>query len=375
MSRWQVVVLVLGVLGLGWGLNLGSAEAGDCIPSSIAPGSCVAPIPASSGFASPQRPEKSLLDRAWYARLSDNVNVYAEPSHSAPIVRNVGDGFLFVTLMSQVDNNGETWYQINYGEYVYKDDLTIVNASKFSGVEVLYQPVRPFGWFVADWRPSSRPGGDPDPNFERLPRYTFFQVYDAVVDDEDWIWYNIGRGRWIKQTYVSVIDVSPRPAGIGPDEYWVQIDLYEQNFAAYQGDRMVYASLVSSGLNRWPTDEGIFHVWDRWRITPMDGAQGKIDYYDIEDVPYTMFFDDGIALHGAYWHDRFGYKHSHGCVNMPPRDAEWVFLWSENSTQPLAVSVVTSDPHDYFMQHGHLLPGALGLTLNMGSFDGGLLVR
>ena len=53
-------------------------------------------------------------------------------------------------------------------------------------------------------------------------------------------------------------------------------------------------------------------------VTKMSGAEGKVDDYFIEDVPHTMFFDNDIALHGAYWHDRFGYKHSHGCVNMPP---------------------------------------------------------
>ncbi len=364
-SRWHIWLFVWAIVVLGGGLGWDSAEAQDCLRSNIAPGECVAPIPAGSGFASPKKPENSLLDRAWYARLRDNINIYTEPRHDAPIVRNVGDGFLFVTLQAQVENNGEIWYRVNDGQYVYKDDLILVNASKFTGVEVLRQPVRPFGWFVAESRPSAEPGGEPSMAFERLPRYTFFQVYAAAEDDEGWIWYNIGSGRWLKQTFASVVDVTPRPIGIGPDDFWVQVDLYEQNVSAYEGDRMVYATLVSSGLNRWATNEGQFHVWDRWLTTPMDGAQGKIDYYDIEEVPYTMFFDEGIALHGAYWHDRFGYKHSHGCVNMPPRDAEWVFLWSRQAPQPLAVSVITSDPHDYFLRHGDLLPGILGMVFNV----------
>jgi lipoprotein-anchoring transpeptidase ErfK/SrfK len=93
----------------------------------------------------------------------------------------------------------------------------------------------------------------------------------------------------------------------------------------------------------------------------MSGAEGKVDYYLVEDVPHTMFFDipNEIALHGAYWHDRFGYKHSHGCVNMPPLDAEWVFNWSADTApintqatddEGLWVWVHTSDPQNYLIK-------------------------
>jgi hypothetical protein len=59
-----------------------------------------------------------------------------------------------------------------------------------------------------------------------------------------------------------------------------------------------------------------------------------------------MYFDElmGIALHGTFWHDRFGYKHSHGCVNMTILDAEWTFKWSENAPNDLWVWVHTSNP-------------------------------
>ena len=85
----------------------------------------------------------------------------------------------------------------------------------------------------------------------------------AVTDVDGWLWYNIGDDRWIRQTQVSLLDVDSPPAEVGPGEYWVEVDLYEQTFAAYEGPRMVYAGLISSGLNRWPTEEGIFQVWSR----------------------------------------------------------------------------------------------------------------
>ncbi len=328
------------------------AAAAKCYFHSVAVGYVCEGTKTEPMFEKPVQPADSFLPHMTYARLHDNINVYPQPTTSVPPVRNVGDGFLFATVQGAVENEGQLWYIINYGEYVRAEDLTIVEDSEFSGVEVNRQPERPFGWIIVDYWPSRQPGAKPEPGTPKLKRYTFFQVYDAKVADDGWIWYNIGNGYWMRQTYVSLVDVSPRPAEIGPDEYWVEVDLYEQSFAAYVGDRMVYAGLVSSGLNQWPTHEGLFQVWARFKQTKMSGAEGKKDYYFIEDVPHTMYFDYDIALHGAYWHDRFGYKHSHGCVNMPPKDAEWVFNWSANAPNDLWVWVHSSDPHTIFEKQG-----------------------
>jgi hypothetical protein len=300
--------------------------------------------PTPSIFIEPQQFPDSPLEKASYARLKDFTNVYPEPTTAVAPARNVGDGFLFVTVQAVEEHNGETWFMINLNEWVREEDLILVEDSNFTGFEIHAQPERSFGWMVVDFWFSDKPGGEPALGALKLPRYTFFEVFDVVEADDGWLWYDIGNGRWINQKHVSLIDVSPRPEEIGEDEYWVEIDLYEQTFAAYEGDQMVYAGLVSSGLNQWPTREGLFQVWDRQTRTKMSGAEGKVDYYYIEDVPHTMYFDDEIALHGAFWHDRFGYKHSHGCVNMPPRAAEWVFNWSTESPTDLWVWVHISEP-------------------------------
>ena len=51
--------------------------------------------------------------------------------------------------------------------------------------------------------------------------------------------------------------------------------------------------------------------------------------YAVEQVPWTMYYWGSFALHGAYWHDEFGNVRSHGCTNIPPIDARWLFYWSE----------------------------------------------
>jgi lipoprotein-anchoring transpeptidase ErfK/SrfK len=53
------------------------------------------------------------------------------------------------------------------------------------------------------------------------------------------------------------------------------------------------------------------------------------DEFDLADVPYVQYFHEGYALHATYWHDSFGSPRSHGCINLSPLDARWLFHWSE----------------------------------------------
>lgn len=310
--------------------------------------------PEPDQFQEPVPRDESLLDWVSYAYMKDNINIYPEPNSAARPIYNVGEGFLYITVQKQLVSNGQSWYQINPGQFALADGIVPVKTPAFHGTEISVQPERPFGWIVQEVVPSSGPDEDPDPDQEEMARFTFFQVFDAVVGEGDWIWYDIGGDRWIRQTSVSLIDVNPVPEEIPAGEYWVEVDLFEQTFAAYEGTRMVYAGLISSGLNRWPTEEGLFQVWSRYLQAKMSGAEGKVDYYFIEDIPYIMYFDrqNEIALHGAYWHDRYGYKHSHGCVNMPPLDAEWVYYWSAEAPNDLWVWVHTSDPMLVFEDGG-----------------------
>lgn len=357
MARIARYSFIISLVAAAFAFSLESAAAVNCYYHDDLGYICDANPPPPT-FEQPQPFFNSFLPSVEYARLNDLINVHAGPSRAEPIVRNVGDGFLFSTLHGAVRNDaGELWYIINPGEYVRSDDLRVVQDSEFTGMKTNRQPERPFGWMIVDYWYSLEPGAELDESLPKLPRYTFFEVYDAVEANDGWIWYNIGRGRWMRQTYVSVIDITPRPEEIGPNDYWVEVDLYEQSFTAYEGDRLVYAGLISSGLNRWPTYEGLFQVEQRFTTTKMSGAEGKVDYYFVEDVPHTMYFDmkNEIALHGAYWHDRFGYKHSHGCVNMPPRDAEWIFNWSEEAPNDLWVFVHTSDPNSIFERYDTVL--------------------
>jgi lipoprotein-anchoring transpeptidase ErfK/SrfK len=108
---------------------------------------------------------------------------------------------------------------------------------------------------------------------------------------------------------------------------WIDVDLSEQTLTAYENGVPVHAALVSTGLPQTPTPTGQFRIWIKLRYDDMAGE----DYY-IEDVPYVMYFYEGYGLHGVTWHGNFGHPMSHGCVNLPTEEAEWLFNWADVET-------------------------------------------
>lgn len=120
--------------------------------------------------------------------------------------------------------------------------------------------------------------------------------------------------------------VRRRPADIDAGARWVHVDVSRQLLTAYEGDRLVFATLVSTGREH-PTPTGRFRVWYKAVHATMHGQPPDEPYF-VDAVPYAMFIQRGVALHGTFWHDGFGRPMSHGCVNLSLADAAWLFAWS-----------------------------------------------
>ena len=114
---------------------------------------------------------------------------------------------------------------------------------------------------------------------------------------------------------------------------WVHVDLDEQVLTAYEGDELVFATLVSTGKVDHRTRVGLFPVFYKSIHADMRGVDPG-DPYFVDEVPWIMFFRKGMALHGTFWHDAFGRTYSHGCVNLAFSDAKWLFDWSPPALPP-----------------------------------------
>ena len=281
-----------------------------------------------------QPPEGSITPMTYAQVIRDDAPVYNHPieaTYGLPPKRRLGVGFLWVSVAGTTTYEGRDYYQINANEYVPAEVLAILRPSTFQGVALAAQPEHPFAWILKSVQPLSTPGGEVNAGAPVYGRYEIVQVF-ATEHVNDQVWYLIGTDQWIAQTYVGKVEVSPVPAGVGAGAAWIDVNLFEQTLAAYVGDHMVYATLVSSGLPGWNTPPGLFQVWRKVESGKMSGAYNRPDYYFLEDVPWTLYFNADIALHGAYWHNSFGYRHSHGCVNLAPLDAKWLYQWTPDAT-------------------------------------------
>lgn len=136
-------------------------------------------------------------------------------------------------------------------------------------------------------------------------------------------------GRIVQEDALRVLPSIERPAIVPRSARWIAVSLSTQTLIAFDGETPVYATLVSSGKPEHETPTGLFRIASKHVSTTMDGEAGSDEAYSIEDVPWVMYFSGSIALHGAFWHERFGRTRSHGCVNLAPLDARWLFDWTE----------------------------------------------
>jgi hypothetical protein len=125
------------------------------------------------------------------------------------------------------------------------------------------------------------------------------------------------------------------PAWSADDVKWIDVSIPKQTLVAYEGVTPVYATLVSTGIGgtadpkeTHATVQGAFKIYEKHTTVTMDNRETS-DSFDLRDVPFVQYFNEGYALHAAYWHDDFGRAHSHGCVNLAPRDAAWLFRWTD----------------------------------------------
>jgi lipoprotein-anchoring transpeptidase ErfK/SrfK len=275
-------------------------------------------------------PSNDILYRRDYRQVIGAIDIYAAPNgdylHSRPA------GTFFVTVNRYQDG----WAEINEGQWIRAEQLAPAPLSSLGGVLLDETSDYPLAFlhenavvFGTDGRASDLV----------IAEYSLVHVYsDASYEGEPIA--EIGENQWIRQSSIRYVQPISRPAEIS-SEHWVAIDVEQQVIIAYAGETAVFATLVSTGSELTPTTTGVFDTYARFN--PRDMSRGALDepwFYHMEDVPYTFYFNGNQALHGAYWHNNFGNRQSHGCVNMSLSDAYWVYAFLSESldlTDPTAV--------------------------------------
>lgn len=312
---------------------------------------------ASLGMSMPLRPlDATLIDPALaelpisYAIINtmDSTGVIQRPVFStlqdaaaytnprAYIKAGTSPHYVTYTSIQQVD--GVSYYLTDLG-WMRRSDLSPVEVRRFGmGMEFDTPPTRSFGWvleYAAGEMAPFSPYASPDLRAPRsgaaLAAYSVIEVFD-VQQVNDLQWYLIGPNQWLNSLQMRLVaPMSEAPDGVDGGR-WIEINLEQQSLAIYENGKIIFATLIATGLDNLWTRPGLFQIYEKHDSTPMSGdfSGGTGGYYYLAGVPWTMYYDQARAIHGAYWRQKqfFGYQGSHGCVNLAIGDARWVYEWA-----------------------------------------------
>lgn len=247
----------------------------------------------------------------------------------------------FVAVDKTFRWNNRFWHKTTAGLVAPADRMSINAPPEFQGVRLTEadSPQLPIAFVLPPTASTYEMRGDNDVRKAKrtVKRYAMVALTGKTATRGGTEYHETRDGVWLRGSQIARVQLASQPADLRAGEKWIDVNLTQQTLVAYEGDRPVYATLMSSGKKGrtrstdHSTVQGAFRIREKHITATMDGdgaSPGEMPY-SIEDVPYVMYFKNSYALHGAFWHNNFGRRMSHGCVNLSPLDAKFVFMWSE----------------------------------------------
>jgi len=288
-------------------------------------------------------PQESVLP---YGRVTaSKIDGFTKPSFSADLKQSYWQDLVLpitgVALGDEESGHNRVWYQVKGESFVHSGDIQPVDIQS----NPVHDHISPDGQLAvvtvpftdAIWRLKQ-----PDRLAYRLYFATTHWVRETVLDEKGAAWYRIDDDKWKIKYYVSAShmhlitaeEVAPLSPGVPDSEKRLEIRLPEQVVIAYEYDHPVWMARTATGARfrdgDYTTPTGTY-ITNRKRpsrhMAAGDGADANS--YDLPGVPWVCYLlDNGISFHGTYWHNNFGRPRSHGCVNLSPQHAQWVYRWT-----------------------------------------------
>lgn len=235
----------------------------------------------------------------------------------------------YVSIDDLVESEAGKFRRTVRGRFIPEDRMAKAQPSSFEGVLLTGERSLPLVFVVGSGVKLLRqdePDG-PLKDDRRVERYEVLPHLGEMTR-KNRHYVRVGDGLYLSDRVAAAAQLSPPPADLEEHERWIDIDLSEQTLVAYEGAEPVFATIMSSGRKDYETPTGDFRIYGKHVSITMDDTAAGEESYSIEDVPWTQYFQDGYALHTAFWHDRFGRVRSHGCINLSPSDAHRLFNWT-----------------------------------------------
>lgn len=255
-------------------------------------------------------------------------STFEDATQQVNSTRSIAPGALRYVSFINIDYyNNKPYVQLRSGEWLRASPVAI---KAFQGLEFSRTPRNSFGWIVDAAEVRTAPGYAAALVNKVLLREDVVQIYDMQPADKT-DWYMIGPAEWVERRYIRQVRINTTPPEGVSNGRWIEVNLYDQTVSVYENRQLVFATLVATGVDPFFTRPGLFQIYTKKETETMSGAfeADRSDYYYLEDVPWTMYFDQARALHGAYWRAWFGYEQSHGCVNFSLGDSNWLFQWAK----------------------------------------------
>jgi hypothetical protein len=223
------------------------------------------------------------------------------------------------------------------GRLIAEDKIKPHFASPFHGVALDKDDSPKFPFAIVRRREAFNYGATSSQKGKHLPFREIIPLTGKIEQHGQKFFWESKEGHWLHEDEVGVFNYpSEKPKTFDwKTTKWVDVSITYQTLVLYEGEKPVYATLVSTGVDgdgdpytTKSTIRGEFRI-DYKHITATMDADDPENRFELRDVPWVQYFEQGFALHAAYWHDDFGRPRSHGCVNLAPVDARRIFFWTD----------------------------------------------
>jgi lipoprotein-anchoring transpeptidase ErfK/SrfK len=309
----------------------------DCLP--LGPSQTLTEL-AAAGVRYPQPPlaytltpeEYGWVDSSYIEVLTEGaISIYnsLDAAISFSTGRIMPDGFRYFSYFQRAEPEGSVYYQVKTGEWVWGGDVRRITPPRHRGMAFLETPKNDFA-FVIEMDTPAYQGPDYNAGLSgnRYQRFQITPLYGEALGPDGTLWYRVGLTDWLPKRTIAAVHINTTPPEGVDNKRWIEVDLYQQVLKVYENGELKFVTLVSTGVEPFWTQPGLFQIYKRVENEVMTTSDPS-DYYYLEDVPWTQYYDDARALHGIYWHPWLGYNNSHGCVNLSIADARWLWDWAQ----------------------------------------------
>lgn len=237
-------------------------------------------------------------------------------------------GFYVSVDRAEQSADGREFYRTVRGAYVPAAAFEQATPPQARGVVLGGSWSLPVGFVFRGGSKTLRRDGETFQVAGDIEQHTAMRLLPEAITRKNERYRNDDHGRIVRESALRIAEPVARPREVKGTDRWIHVRLSQQIVVAYEGDTPVFTTLMSSGREGFETPTGIFRIQSKHVSTTMENTSMQDEAYSIEDVPWTMYFEGGYALHAAFWHDAFGRPRSHGCINLSPADARWLFSWT-----------------------------------------------